>query len=80
MGTLQRGILSFLTNLLATEEELEELAQLFKAFDTSNDGFIDMQELRDGIQKHMGTFHYTEVEWNEIIKGLDSNGDGQIDF
>ncbi len=29
-GILQTGVLSFLTNLLATEEELEELGEMFK--------------------------------------------------
>lgn len=80
MGTLQKGILSFLTNLLATEEELEELATIFKAFDTSNDGFISMEELKEGIEKNTGTFKYLETDFEEMLKNLDSNNDGQVDF
>jgi Ca2+-binding EF-hand superfamily protein len=40
MSEIKSGILSFLTNLLATTEELDELAEAFKLINTSNDGFI----------------------------------------
>jgi len=45
MGVLQKGVLSFLANLMATGSEMEELATLFKKIDTSNDGFLSMDEL-----------------------------------
>ena len=44
-SVLQKGILSFLINLMATEDELEELGNIFKKFDVSNDGFITIEEL-----------------------------------
>ena len=59
---------------------MEELGELFKKMDTSNDGFLSMEELSEGLQQSMGGFHYSNEEWVEIIKGLDSNRDGQIDF
>lgn len=57
-GALQSGVLSFMTNLLATTEELDELAEIFKQMDTSNDGFLSIEELKVGLQKPMGSFHY----------------------
>lgn len=46
IGLLQSGVLSFLTNLLVTADELNELAEIFKQMDQSNDGFLSIEELR----------------------------------
>ena len=42
-------MMSFMTNLMATSEELDELADMFKQMDTSNDGFLSIEELRSGL-------------------------------
>lgn len=79
-GILQTGVLSFLTNLLATEEEMEELGDMFKQMDTSKDGFLSIAELREGLQKQLDGFKYKDTDWDEILVSIDSNGDGQVDF
>jgi len=79
-SVLQRGVLSFMTNLMASQEEMKEMGELFKKLDTSNDGFLSMGELNKGLQGTMGSFKYSNEDWEGIIKGMDSNGDGQVDF
>lgn len=49
IGLLESGILSFMTNLMATSEELDSLADMFKQMDTSKDGFLSIEELRAGL-------------------------------
>ena len=79
-GILQTGVLSFLTNLLATEEELEELGEMFKQMDTSKDGFLSIEELKQGLSMQLGGFKYKDTDWDEILISIDSNGDGRVDF
>jgi len=82
MSEIKSGILSFLTNLLATTEELDELAEIFKSINTSNDGFITKQELRDALEQQLTSKFkaYSNDDWDEMIKSLSSNDDEQIDF
>lgn len=84
MSEIKSGILSFLTNLLATTEELDELAEAFKSINTSNDGFITKDELKEALSKSMkqSNFEWTEEEWDEVLATLSSNNheENQIDF
>ena len=76
MGILSKGVLSFMTNLMTTEEEITELAEIFKKIDTSNDGFLSMDEIKVGFKEHLGDFNYTEQEWKDVMKTIDTNNDG----
>lgn len=77
MNEIKSGILSFLTNLLATTEELDELAEIFKSINTSNDGFITKQELKDALQQSMKSsfFECNNEDWDEILASLSNNDD-----
>lgn len=48
-------------------------------FDSDGDGQISLTELREAMKKLMGE-QVTNREINEILKDVDLNGDGQVDF
>ena len=55
----------------------EKLEAAFKAFDLDNSGTISADELKTVL----GRFHsYDDSIWQEIIKEVDTNGDGVIDL
>ena len=61
-----------------TEEEIENFREAFKIFDKNDDGSITIQEL-GVVMKSLGQ-NPTEDEMKEMIKDIDADGDGEIDF
>ncbi|KAI6183069.1 EF hand [Aphelenchoides bicaudatus] len=60
------------------EDELEEYRQLFLMFDTDNSGAIGNDELKKAI---LSLGHQaTDTEIDQLIREVDENGDGEIDF
>ncbi|NXS45714.1 CABP2 protein, partial [Balaeniceps rex] len=58
---------------------IKELRDAFREFDTNGDGQISMAELREAMCKLLGhQLNYREVD--EILKDVDLNGDGLVDF
>lgn len=55
-----------------------ELKKVFGTFDKNNDGFITKKELMESL-KNMRMM-ITEKDAEEMLKGVDENGDGLIDF
>jgi calcium-dependent protein kinase len=52
----------------------------FRTFDKDGDGFITKSELRCMIEDSSSTEAAIEREVNQLIKEVDTNGDGQISF
>ena len=48
-------------------------------FDSNGDGRISLTELREAMKKLMGE-QVTNKEINEILRDVDLNGDGLVDF
>ena len=48
-------------------------------FDSNGDGQISLTELREAMKKLMGE-QVTNREINEILRDVDLNGDGLVDF
>lgn len=44
----QSTIMTFLTNQLSTQSDLEYLSRFFKQLDTDNDGFLNLQDFEKG--------------------------------
>jgi len=55
----------------------EKLKQAFSIFDRDQNGFISAEEIRQ-VLDHKGTMN--EKVWEDIIKEVDINGDGEISY
>ncbi|KAG6599380.1 Calmodulin-like protein 4, partial [Cucurbita argyrosperma subsp. sororia] len=62
----------------APEKKKSEMKKVFGTFDKNKDGFITKKELMESL-KNMSMM-ITEREAEEMVKGVDENGDGLIDF
>ncbi|NXU53760.1 CABP2 protein, partial [Turnix velox] len=58
---------------------IKELRDAFREFDTNGDGQISMAELREAMRKLLGQ-QLNSREVDEILKDVDINGDGLVDF
>ena len=79
-STFQSGVISFIANMQTKSTELEDLRNLFKKLDSSNDGFLDRKEIQDGMADIMEIFHIDEDDWDKMVNAMDSDGDGKIDY
>ncbi|KAL4658345.1 calcium-binding protein 5-like [Arapaima gigas] len=58
---------------------LKELKDAFKEFDMDGDGAITTEELRLAMKKLLGE-HMTRREIDDVIREVDNNKDGTVDF
>lgn len=73
--------MSFLVGLKASSEELEELKNLFLRLDTSRDGTLSIEEIKEGMETMAGNFGTHKVnEYKELMRTLDKDGNGVIDY
>lgn len=59
---------------------MKECVSIFEHLDSEHDGFIDVVELEKGLKNSKVFIDTDEEEWQSIIKAIDVNGDGKIDF
>jgi calcium-dependent protein kinase len=76
---LQSAVLSFITSQLSSKEETKILSNSFKMIDKDGDGRISKQELIDEFIKTMAR-EEAEAEAERIIKEIDTDGNGFIDY
>jgi hypothetical protein len=61
-----------------TPEQIEEMKEAFKMFDKDGGGTISLAEIRM-IMNQRGE-KVSETELNELMKAIDEDGSGEIDF
>ena len=61
-----------------TDEQKAEIKEAFNFFDKDKDGSIDVNELNN-VMKSLGK-NPTDNEMQSLIKGVDSDGDGMINY
>ncbi|CAL4935605.1 unnamed protein product [Urochloa decumbens] len=61
-----------------TEEEIAEFKEVFNLYDKDRDGFITSEELGT-VMESLGE-NFTESELKAMIKAVDADGTGTIDF
>lgn len=76
---LQEATWVFLVSYFATKEEKEELLKTFRALDLNSDGLLSKDELIEGYKKIMNAAE-AEAEVERILKTVDSNNSGHIDY
>ena len=53
---------------------------MFLQVDTSNDGFLSLDEIKQGMGKVLGSLQADSQDWIDLVEQLDTNGDGKIDY
>jgi len=76
---LQQACWMYITTHMLTQENREKLMQIFEALDVDGDGLIEKDELIQGYMKVMGQV-YSQEELDKIIKEVDVNQSGVIDY
>ena len=71
-------MLSLVSGLSVTQEELQNLQREFIRLDKNKDGTIDKYELEEMTHHTLNKMH--KIDWGNIIDQCDDNGDGVIDF
>ena len=70
-----------MSNLMASNDDLEDYIAMFKQMDKSHDGFLSYDELKKELLRMTDDYNETtEDDWEEILAVMDSNNDGKIDF
>lgn len=64
---------------MLTQQELNQLAEQFKEFDKDGSGALSPDELKIALREVQGV-DYNEQEIKEIIKKIDIDGDGEINY
>ncbi len=77
---LEGAVIAFITNQMMTKEAEEKLHRIFEAFDSNKDGALTDDELREGFKEFMGEQLLGECDLEEIMKRIDFNQDGMIQY
>ena len=77
---LDRAVLCYITNFMNSKQNEEKLYAIFKDIDTDNDGTLTIQELKEGFGEYLGENIMFENELERIIKNVDFNNNGKIEY
>ena len=61
------------------DNEINDLKQIFTAFDTDKDGQISMKELKQGLLE-LNSFHSCEQDIENLFKSIDVDNNFRIDY
>lgn len=61
-------------------QQEDKMFQAFKHFDKDNSGKISSEELRQALGSGEHDKEIDEQNWDSLIKTVDRNGDGEIDY
>jgi len=76
---LQQACIAFIVHQISTNDSARELRDIFKAIDTSGDGRLTIEELRNGYAQYYQS-EILENEFEKIMKNLDSDKSGFIEY
>jgi calcium-dependent protein kinase len=71
-------VLSLVSGLSASQDELDTLQREFLRLDKDKNGTLNKQELE--MMTHQKLSKQYEFDWEDVIEQCDYNGDGVIDF
>lgn len=77
MNRFKRKALRVIADFLSNEE-VEDLKEMFGKIDTDNDGIVSVEELKVGLQKLNSQLAESEIQM--LIEAIDSNGKGTLDY
>ncbi|KAK4377621.1 hypothetical protein RND71_003917 [Anisodus tanguticus] len=77
MNRFKRKALRVIADFLSNEE-VEDLKEMFSKIDTDNDGIVSVEELKAGLQKVNSQLADSEVKM--LIEAIDTNGKWTLDY
>ncbi|MED6130970.1 Calcium-dependent protein kinase 13 [Stylosanthes scabra] len=77
MNRFKRKALRVIADFLSNEE-VEDIKDMFKKMDSDNDGIVSIEELKAGF-RNFG-FQLAESEVQMFIEAVDNNGKGTLDY
>lgn len=82
LNQFQKLVLSLVSGLCASKEEIDELQKEFLRLDKEKTGTLKLEDLKKELHSKFGE-RYENMEnrdWLKILEGCDLNNDGVIDF
>ena len=76
---LTKYVLGFIASRV-NDEEIEKLKKMFEEMDVNKSGTLNINEIKNGIDKMEQEKQMTEEEKNEIIKHIDTNKSQKIEY
>jgi hypothetical protein len=64
--------------IILTEIDNAALREHFRHMDRDNSGYLDHNEIKDGLREL--NYLYSDTEIDEIIKSVDDNNNGQVEY
>ena len=82
LNQFQKIVLSLVSGLSATKEEIEEIQKEFLRLDKDNRGTLSLNDIKKITESEFGKKYknMTSKDWEQVIQECDMNGDGVIDF
>ncbi|XP_009781200.1 calcium-dependent protein kinase 13 [Nicotiana tabacum] len=77
MNRFKRKALRVIADFLSNEE-VEDLREMFSKIDTDNDGIVSVEELKAGLHKVNSQLAESEVKM--LNEAIDTNGKGTLDY
>ncbi|XP_076906821.1 calcium-dependent protein kinase 13-like [Bidens hawaiensis] len=77
MNRFKRKALRVIADFLSNEE-VEDIKEMFKKIDTDDDGTVTVEELKTGLQKLNAQLAESEIQ--SFIEAVDTNGKGTLDY
>ena len=76
---LKQAVSAFVTQNLLSQDELNNVSQIFAQFDKNGNGVLSRDELIDGYRTIKGV-NFSEKEIDDLIKRVDADGSGDINY
>lgn len=82
LNQFQKIVLSLISGLCVSQEELRELQEAFIRLDRDNKGTLSIEDIKRISESEFGRKYQqkNKFEWSQIIEECDIDGDGEIDF
>ena len=76
-------VIALLVQLKSEEQEVEQLSAIFKQLNTSNDGYLKVEEVKQGFKNmDIGLKNALgkEANWEKVVKSMVTDNDGNISY
>ena len=76
---LTKYVLGFIASRI-NDEDIEKLRKIFEEMDTNKSGTLNINEIKDGLDKMIKEKEISEQEKNDIVKNIDTNKSQKIEY